>query len=63
MLRVAVTLVEAKTRAELAESRLADLKAALDELRSDRDAWRDQAQRLAIADQRVRRSWWRRLAG
>ena len=41
-MRVAVTLVEAKTRAELAESRLADLKAALDELRSDRDAWRDQ---------------------
>ena len=59
-----VALVEAKSRAELAESRLADLKAALDELRSDRDAWREQAQRLAIADQRVaRRSWWRRLAG
>ena len=59
-----IALVEAKGRAELAESRLADLKAALDELRSDRDAWREQAQRLAIADQRVaRRSWWRRLAG
>jgi len=35
-----IALVEAKGRAELAESRLADLKAALDELRSDRDAWR-----------------------
>jgi hypothetical protein len=59
-----VALVEAKGRAELAESRLAYLKAALDELRSDRDAWREQAQRLAIADQRVAsRSWWRRLAG
>jgi hypothetical protein len=58
-----VALVEVKSRAELAESRLADLKTALDELRSDRDAWREQAQRLAIADQRVRRSWWRRLAG
>jgi hypothetical protein len=41
-------LAEAKSRAALAEQRLADLKAALDDMRGERDAWRDQAQRLAI---------------
>jgi hypothetical protein len=29
----------------------------LDKLRIDRDAWRDQAQRVAIADRTPRRPW------
>jgi hypothetical protein len=41
------------TRAALAEQRLADLNAMLDEMRTERDAWREQAQRL-IQSQRPR---------
>jgi len=42
----AVWLAEANARTAL--QRLADLKAMLDEMRTERDAWRDQAQRLAL---------------
>jgi len=59
----AAAIAESHQRAALAEQRLSDLKAALDDMRGERDAWRDQAQRLAISDQGARRSWWRRLAG
>jgi hypothetical protein len=43
---------------ELAEARLSELKVARD---AQRDSWQAQAERLAIADQRERRPWWRRL--
>lgn len=39
---------ELEMRAKLAEERLRDLKAQLDEIRGDRDQWREQAQRLAL---------------
>ena len=60
-----IELVEVRARADLAEARLADLKVALEELRSERNAWRDQASRLAIpapvADSNPAppRTWWR----
>jgi len=37
------------------------LEARIEELRQDRDAWRDQAQRLLLARHDERRSFWRRL--
>jgi len=37
----------------LLRERLADKDAMIDELREDRDQWREQAQRLAITDQRA----------
>jgi hypothetical protein len=50
-------------------ARLADLKATLDDMRSQRDHWQAMAQRLAITDQRPAapqpsqsRPWWWRLA-
>jgi hypothetical protein len=61
--------VELRIRATLAEARLADLKATLDDMREQRDNWQTVAQRLAITDQRsIQRSepfvapWWSRLA-
>jgi hypothetical protein len=60
---------ELRMRATLAEARLADLKAILDDMRSQRDHWQSMAQRLAITDQRTAsptsqsQPWWRRLAG
>jgi hypothetical protein len=54
---------ELGARVFLAEQRLTDLKALLEEMRVERDAWRDQAQRLALTDQRERRPWWKRIAG
>ena len=54
---------EARARAFLAEQRLSDLKALIADMQADRDAWRNQAQRLLIADQRAKRPWWQRLAG
>ena len=50
-------------RAELLEQRINDLKVVVEDLRADRDAWRDQAQRLAIAPPEPKaRPWWKRLA-
>ena len=37
------------------------LEARIEELRQDRDAWRDQAQRLLLARPDDRRPFWRRL--
>jgi hypothetical protein len=57
---------ELRLRASLAEQRLSDLKAALDDMREQRDKWQAQAERLAagfVTDQRQQRPWWRRLAG
>jgi len=53
---------ELRLRASLAEQRLTDLKAALDDMRAQRDKWQAQAERFAglLPDQRRRRSWWRR---
>jgi hypothetical protein len=54
---------------------LGDMRGQRDDIRGERDHWREQAQRLALADQRERpvalqaepeterRSWWKRLAG
>ena len=54
---------------------LDDMRGQRDDIRGERDYWREQAQRLALADQRERpvalqaerdterRSWWKRLAG
>jgi len=38
------TIVELRTRLTLAEERLTELKAMLEDMRRDRDAWREQAQ-------------------
>jgi hypothetical protein len=53
-----VALAEANQRATLAEQRVVNLREQLDDVRRDRDEWRTQAQRLALTDQRARRSWW-----
>lgn len=44
----AAWLAELNARATLTQRRLAELKAMLDEMRMERDAWRDQALRLAL---------------
>jgi len=53
-------LLEAQHRAELAEQRLADLKAVFEDMRQDRDHWRVHAGRLALvlseADRRMPRA-------
>ena len=82
-------LVAANARASLLEWRINDLRTLLDDMRGqrddmrgqrndmrhERDHWREQAQRLALADRRERtaatapqakperRGWWSRLAG
>ena len=48
----AVAGVELQVKVLLAEHRVGDLKAALEDMRSQRDAWQVQAERLAITDQR-----------
>ena len=58
----AAAIADAHQRAALAVE-VAMLREQLGDARHERDAWRDQAQRLAIADQRDRRPWWKRLAG
>jgi hypothetical protein len=64
-------LAEANTRAALAEARLSDLKAMLNDMRGgvedlkrDRDEWRAQAQALRLAlpkPESAPVSWWRWL--
>jgi hypothetical protein len=66
-------LMEANTRASVAEQRLSDLKAMLDRAHQECDrwrdeafAWRDQAQRLALpkpVPERQLQSWWAWLRG
>ena len=76
--------MEANARASLFEQRISDLRNILDDMRGqrddmrgERDHWREQAQRLALADQRERTAaatpqakpepqrwpWWRRMTG
>jgi hypothetical protein len=57
----AAALATAQQRAAQAEERLSELKAVLEDMHSDRDAWRDQAQRLALPSPQSSRSWWRWL--
>jgi hypothetical protein len=59
-------LAETRTRASVAEQRVADLTSILNDIREQRDRWQTQADRLGsvLADQRRRatRWWpWRRL--
>jgi hypothetical protein len=49
---------------EVLRERLAEKDGLIDDLREDRDRWREQATRLLPALQpAVRQSWWRRLRG
>ena len=59
------TVAELRTRLTLAEERLSELKAMLEDMRSDRDAWRDQAQTRLLPAPTTRMPWWpwRRTAG
>jgi len=63
----ALDLAEAHQRARQAAHALSELQATLDDMRRDRDCWRDQAQASMrqLTDQREheRRPWWRRMAG
>ena len=44
-----LALVEERLRRELAEQRVADLRVALEEVKQERDQWREVAQRLSLA--------------
>ena len=55
------TVAELRTRLALAEQRLTDLKAILEDMRRDRDAWREQAQTRLLPAPAVPLSWWRWL--
>jgi hypothetical protein len=55
-------LAETRARASLAEQRVADLTAMLDDMREQRDRWQAQVDRLssALTDQRRKAPrWWR----
>jgi hypothetical protein len=57
-----VDLAEANQRAALAELEVSLLRATTEDLRCDRDSWREQAQRLALPASAIARSkrwWWR----
>ena len=62
---------ELHLRAEWAEQQVADLKAALENIKSERDRWRTIAERRSLPDQpaegtlarRESRDWWWRLNG
>lgn len=63
----AVAAAELQFKVAVTEQRLSELKADLEDMRSQRNAWQAQAERLALSDQRTqqgqqRRSrwWWRR---
>jgi hypothetical protein len=63
----------ARTAARRSQAMLDDMRGQRDDMRGERDHWREQAQRLVLADQRgrpgalqaepERRGWWSRLAG
>jgi hypothetical protein len=59
------TVAELRTRLILAEERLSALKAMLEDMRRDRDAWREQAQTRLLPAPVAPTSWWpwRRTAG
>ena len=50
----------AHARVAMLEERLREAQQRADELREERDRWRNQAERL-LTDQRPKKSWWRRL--
>ena len=54
----ALELIEERAARQLAEARLADLKALVEELRQDRDRWHAQAERLSLPATRSHRRWW-----
>jgi len=54
------TVAELRTRVALAEERLTELKATLEDMRRDRDAWREQAQTRLLAPP-TPKSWWQWL--
>jgi len=58
--RTAAAVAEAQQRAAMAEQQLDDLRAFLAEPRDERDAWRQQAQRLALRETQPtqRPGWW-----
>lgn len=60
----AVAAAELKFKVALTEQRLSELKEDLEDMRSQRNAWQAQAERLALTDQRAqheqRSRWWRR---
>src|SRR5262249_7228593 len=55
------TVAELRTRLALAEERLTELKAMLEDMRRDRDAWREQAQTRLLPAPAAAMSWWRWL--
>jgi hypothetical protein len=55
------TVAELRTRLTLAEERLTELKAMLEDMRRDRDAWREQAQTRLLPAPAAPMSWWRWL--
>src|SRR5262249_56699058 len=55
------TMAELVTRVALAEERLTELKAMLEDMRRDRDAWREQAQTRLLPAPAAPMSWWRWL--
>jgi hypothetical protein len=55
------TMAELRARLTLAEERLTDLKAILEDMRRDRDAWREQAQTRLLPAPAATMSWWRWL--
>jgi hypothetical protein len=55
------TVTELRNRLALAEERLTELKAMLEDMRRDRDAWREQAQTRLLPAPAAPMSWWRWL--
>ena len=55
------TVAELRTRLALAEERLTELKTMLEDMRRDRDAWREQAQTRLLPAPAAPISWWRWL--
>ena len=53
-------LAETRTRASLAEQRVADLTAMLDDMREQRDRWQAQADRSSVLTDQQRKAprWW-----
>ncbi len=64
----AVAAAELQFKVALTEQRLAELKADLEDMRNQRNAWQAQAERLALTDRREQQAplqqrsrwWWRR---
>jgi hypothetical protein len=55
------TTAELRARLALADERLSELKAMLEDMRRDRDAWREQAQTRMLPAPAAPMSWWRWL--